>query len=320
MQTLAGQTRDRLFTAWQTTAWKAGRSWCTLMHDSPMWPIHGQYQCGACHRRYPVPWAGEFVPPPPTNLVAPRHRMHAAPSFRSALLPRVILLAILLASHGRAAEELIVDPTAQAAIAFARYTVGLEQASTWSLETVEIEAALPKLEKQAHLRAIRRLLQLGKPEYQVLEIAGDQTVKRQVIARYLSAEVRAAAIPASSIAITPANYKFRFKGSLNSGGNTIYAFLVAPRKKREGLIKGELWIDGETGAMVRQSGYLVERPSIFVKRVNIVQETALCGGIAEERVTHLSIETRLVGRAELTIHERPFPDQARGSAPAIEVR
>lgn len=33
--------------------------WCGIMHDSPMWPIHGEYQCRACGRRYPVPWATE---------------------------------------------------------------------------------------------------------------------------------------------------------------------------------------------------------------------------------------------------------------------
>jgi hypothetical protein len=323
---------DRLYAAWQTAAWKAGTYWCEFMHDSPMWPIHGQYQCGACGRRYSVPWAGGELPPARAALAdlepakslpagAPLSLAHAVlPSFRSALLPRVILLAVLLVSRVQAAEALIVDSTSQAALAFARYTAGLEQARPWSLETVEIEAALPQLEKQARLRAIRRLLALGKPEYQVLEIEGDQTVTRQVIARYLTAEVRAAAIPAASVAITPANYKFRYKCALNTGSSVVYAFFIAPRKKREGLFKGELWIDGETGAVVRQSGYLVKGPSIFVKRVNLIQETALRDGSAEERVTHLSVDTRLVGRAELTIHERPFTDPVRPSAAGIGER
>ena len=351
---------DRLHGAWRTAAWKAGRSWCELMHDTLMWPIHGQYQCGACGRRYSVPWGGDIFPAVPAKLAEvepaqilpagdpsyaarseatnPQALRIAGASFRYTLLPRLILLAVLLAAHVQAAEAavgtvkpeailavdapaaLVVDSSTRAALAFARYTAGLEQASPWRVETVEIEAALPKLEKQAHLRAIRRLLPLGKPEYQVIEIAGDQTVTRQVIARYLTAEVRAAAIPAPSVAITPANYKFRYKGALNNGESVIYAFLITPRKKREGLIKGELWIDGETGAVVRQSGYLVDRPSIFVKRVDVIQETAVRDGSAEERVTHLSVETRLVGRAELTIHERPCADPVRPAAAAIEER
>ena len=275
------------------TDWKLGTLWCDLMHSSPTWPIHGQYQCRTCGRLYPVPWAGN------------RLQAHA-PSFRSLLLPLAIMLAILPASTVRAADGPIVDSTAQAAMAFARYSAGLEQASRWSQETIEIDASIAKLGKQGRLRAIRRLLPSGRPEFQVLEVAGDATVKQQVIARYLSAEVRAAAIPASSVAITPANYRFRYKGYVKTGETVAYAFLITPRKKREGLIKGELWLDGETGAVVRQSGYLVKNPSIFVKRVDIIREAALRDGIAAVRVTHLSVDTRLVGRAEMTIQERPY--------------
>jgi hypothetical protein len=304
---------DRLCAAWQIAAGRVGTLWCGLMHDAPMWPIHGQYQCGACGRRYSVPWDHDRLPPAEIPVARPHGLRVVQPSLRSAILPQVIVLIALLASHVQAAEPLIVDSITQvaatpAAMAFARYTAGLEQTTPWNLETVEIEAALPKLEKRARLRAIRRLLPLGQPDYQVIETAGDHTVTRQVIARYLSAEVQAAAIPASTVAITPANYKFRYKCAVNTDAKIIYIFLIAPRKKREGLIKGELWIDGETGAVVRQSGYLVKQPSIFLKRVTIVQETALRAGSAEERVTHLSVDTRLVGLAELTIHERPYTD------------
>ena len=30
--------------------------WCRHMHDSPMMPIHGRYQCRKCHRYHDVPW------------------------------------------------------------------------------------------------------------------------------------------------------------------------------------------------------------------------------------------------------------------------
>jgi hypothetical protein len=40
-------------------AGKLGALWCVLMHDSPAWPIHGEYQCRRCGRHYPVPWAGK---------------------------------------------------------------------------------------------------------------------------------------------------------------------------------------------------------------------------------------------------------------------
>jgi hypothetical protein len=32
-----------------------------MMHDAPMWPIHGSYRCRACGQSYRVPWAGEHL-------------------------------------------------------------------------------------------------------------------------------------------------------------------------------------------------------------------------------------------------------------------
>jgi hypothetical protein len=309
--------------AWGWVARELGNRWCDLMHDSPTWPIHGQYRCSTCGRRHPVPWATDNTARaavPPITAEPARTGQPRVPSFGSASVPRVILLAVLLVSTVRAGDVPLVGSTAEAGRAFARYTLGAEQADSWSLETVEIDASLPKLKKQGRLSAIRRLLPLGRPEYQVLEIAGDQTVRQQVIFRYLSAEVRAAALPTSSIAITPANYRFHYKGPVKAGKTVAFAFLITPRKKQEGLIKGELWLDGETGAVVRQSGYLVKKPSVLVKRVDVTRETTLQDGIAAMRVTHLSVDTRLVGRAELTIHERPCDITSAGPAVSFAER
>lgn len=288
--------------------------WCSLMHDAPMWPIHGQYQCRSCGRRYPVPWTAAHEPVAET----PKTRL---PSLRTAIFPLVILAVLALAPRVWAGEALTTgisaaDPVGGAATAFARYVAGPEHTAPWSVETVEIDASLPKLSETGRLRALRRLLPFGRPEYQVIEIDGDKTVKREVINRYLSEEVRAAAIPPASVAITPANYRFRYKASIETAGSTVYVFSITPRKKRQGLIKGELWLDGETGAAVRQSGYLVKRPSIFVKRIEVTRATEICNGVAEARITHLTVDTRLVGRAELTIEERPVAAPIPGDGPA----
>ena len=285
---------------------KLGTLWCNLMHDSPMWPIHGQYECRTCGRQYAVPWSERVTG---TRVLAARVRPMGVPS---AMLPLAVLLAILLAPLARAADPGIIGSTAEASMAFARYTAGLHEAGRWDSETVQIDASLPKLEKHGRLRAIRRLLPFGKPEYQVIDRAGDQTVQKQVILRYLSADARALAMPAALVAITPANYQFRYKRAVQAGRSVAYVFLITPRTKREGLLKGELWLDGETGAVVRQSGYLVKSPSIFVKRIDVTRETTLRDGTAQSRVTHVSLRTRLVGPAELTIEERPYtsPDDA----------
>lgn len=35
---------------------RVGFWWCNLMHNAPMWPIHGQYECRTCGRHHNVPW------------------------------------------------------------------------------------------------------------------------------------------------------------------------------------------------------------------------------------------------------------------------
>jgi hypothetical protein len=217
-----------------------------------------------------------------------------------------------------AAETAMPNAGAGPGIALDRYVAGMEQTSPWNLETVEIEASMPKLKKQGRLRALRRQSATGKPQYQVLETAGDETIRRRVIIRYLSAEAQAAEIPASTIAVTPANYKFRYKGTAKSGGRIAYIFQITPYKKRDGLIRGELWLDGDTGAVLRESGRLVKSPSIFLKRVEITREVALSGGTPEARTTHVTIEARLLGTAQLTILERPIAGGDDASVPFAE--
>ena len=38
--------------------------WCRTVHDSPMWPSHGHYQCRTCGREYPVPWELDLTKAP----------------------------------------------------------------------------------------------------------------------------------------------------------------------------------------------------------------------------------------------------------------
>jgi len=223
-----------------------------------------------------------------------------------ALFPLIFLAVLLQPVNGQAASAPVVQYTEGASQAFARYVAGLQHPISWSTETIEIEASLPKMKKQGRLRAIRRMTPLGEADYEVLEAAGDQTVRQQVIARYLSAQMTAAEIPAASVAVTPANYEFRYKGVVKLGETVAYTFRIRPRKKRQGLMNGELWLEGETGAVIRQSGYLVKSPSIFVKRVDITREMVLNGGITQMRLTHLSVDTRLVGLADLTVTESPL--------------
>ena len=45
--------------------------WCRFMHDEPMWPTHGWYECRTCGRRYRVRWE-EPSSATPDVMVLPR--------------------------------------------------------------------------------------------------------------------------------------------------------------------------------------------------------------------------------------------------------
>jgi hypothetical protein len=169
---------------------------------------------------------------------------------------------------------------------------------------VEIEASLPKLKQQGRLRALRRISRLGRITYEAIHFEGDKAVKSSVIARYLAADAEAQSADESSLAITPANYKFKYKGHSGEGENQVYIFQLTPRKKRVGLFKGELWIDAATCLPVRESGRLVKTPSVFLKRVEFVRDYYIRGGVAVPLQIASTVETRLVGRAEVTVHFR----------------
>ena len=217
---------------------------------------------------------------------------------------------LLLTMMGAFSEHLMRDNTIAisyppAGMALERFIADQTPDSQTPVETIEIEASLPKLNKSGRLRAIRRSLPSRHLEYQVLEISGDSMVNHELIVRYLHADQRAAETSNESTAITPANYKFVYVGTVPLRDDIAYAFRIIPHKKKQGLINGVLWIDGDTGIAVRLSGYLVKNPSIFLRRVDVTRENHLRDGIVETRVTHLLIDTRLVGIARLVVVERP---------------
>src|SRR5437588_11136417 len=113
---------------------KFGALWCGVMHDSPMWPIHGEYECRICGRRYQLQWAGDRPLPISAKLTAAepvRIRRGGVLSFRSASLLLIITLVLLLALPVRAAGEPVMSSTEGPAMAFARYIVGLEHERPW---------------------------------------------------------------------------------------------------------------------------------------------------------------------------------------------
>jgi hypothetical protein len=175
---------------------------------------------------------------------------------------------------------------------------------------VEIDASLPKLKKRGTMQAWRYISRLGEITYRAVRFDGDSTVKKDVIARYLAAEI-AAREGGRTMAVTPANYRFKYKAALEQNGVKVHILAVTPRKKRVGLFKGEIWVDAATYLPVRESGTFVRNPSVFLKKVEFVREYEIRYGVSLPKRIESRIETRLVGRAEMRIN---FSNFAKGTA------
>lgn len=216
-----------------------------------------------------------------------------------------MLLATLLQLAGLAA-----SPVAQSYLAAAnddpelirKYVdaVQLQAAARQALtEEVTIEARLPKLHRQATLRTLRKVSPNGGIIYETLDAEGDGAVRREVIARYLTAESQARETEAR--AINPSRYRFRFKGSVEQGGRRIFVFELTPKKKQVGLFKGELWVDGQTGLPVHESGRFVKSPSLFIKKIVFARDYEIRHGLNLPAHVRSTVESRIAGRAELDI-------------------
>ncbi len=161
---------------------------------------------------------------------------------------------------------------------------------------VKIAAKVPKLAKQGELQALRSISKFGKITYRALGFSGDNFVKNEVISRYLTAEGEP-----RNISIAPDNYKFKYKGPAEFDGKRVEVFHLTPVRKAEGLFRGELWLDAATGMPVRESGRLVKAGSIFLKKVDFVSSFEIKDGVAIPKHFQSTVDTRVVGRAELSI-------------------
>jgi hypothetical protein len=169
----------------------------------------------------------------------------------------------------------------------------------------EVEASLPKLKKFGTLSALRTITKVGKITWDKLRFSGDNTIKKEVIARYIQTEQESRE-DTTKFAINNENYKFKYKGLESKNAARVHVFQLTPRKKAVGLFKGELWIDPETNLPVREAGEMVKSPSIFLKKVQFVREYEIVEGRSIPKHVESKINTRVWGAAEVSINYRNF--------------
>lgn len=211
---------------------------------------------------------------------------------------------------------------------FGRYQSALnQQKDAFKDMSVEVlmEGKIPKLKKAGTMSAMKRVSGLGRVTWKLMSFWGDDTVKKEVMARYMQAEQEAAAPKKPSkdkdLSISAENYKFKYKGLNERAGRQVHIFELKPKHKRVGLFKGELWLDPETCLPVREAGRLVKNPSIFIKKMEFIRDYEIRDGIAYLKRMESKTHTRLVGRAELNIEYANFHKQeATAEEPVEEAR
>lgn len=249
-----------------------------------------------------------------------RKKEQSKRNFRfSSVMPFVaIALAVLLGAAIAPRAALAYDPAdSESKEVISNYLAATQmhkdQMLGGSME-VNIDASVPKLKKEGKLHALRKISDLGKITYKVLAFQGDDTIKNEVIARYLDAEQKGQ--DNAKLAITPENYKFKFKGKHKlDNGQEIYIIFLSPRKKEVGLFKGEMWLDAKSYLPVMESGKFVKNPSVFFKKVEFVRDFEIKGGAAVPQHMQSVIDARLIGKINLRIDYSDFHPESQAAAP-----
>jgi hypothetical protein len=173
---------------------------------------------------------------------------------------------------------------------------------------VQIDASLPKLKKQGSMSGFKLVSRAGQIVYRGLHFRGDNLVKTNVIARFLSNE-SAPPERAADTAVTRQNYSFAYEGTSDYNGRIAYVFRLKPARRRAGLFKGELWLEANTATPLRLWGDLIKSPSIFIRSFRFVQDYQNLNGCFRPLRLMLTVQTRIAGEADMAVWLRPVEGQ-----------
>ncbi|MEO8100241.1 MAG: hypothetical protein ABI811_21245 [Acidobacteriota bacterium] len=180
---------------------------------------------------------------------------------------------------------------------------------------VEIDARLTKLKEQGHMHLVQTINSDAESSVSGVMFTGDDRVRKEVIARYLTEEQGAKKFGAMTIA--PQDYDYKIRAILKHNGERMYVFDVEAKKRVAGQFRGELWLDGKTGMPLREAGQLVKSPNIFLTNLRFARDYELKDGMSVVKHFSSSAEIRLlgVGRAELDIHYTNFSRAVAATGP-----
>jgi hypothetical protein len=171
--------------------------------------------------------------------------------------------------------------------------------------------------------------------YSNIRLRGSGFVKNNVIVRLLETDedhVRRGM--QSKTAILASNYKFTYRNTTTFSGRPVYTFTVTSSHRVPGLFQGEIFLDADTGHILRATGRVSKSPSWWVKRIDFTQDYADIGDFTLPVQVSSVTEARIVGRVIVTIRHTGYqvrsnqevqgqPDAAHGvggSVPSLATK
>ena len=144
-------------------------------------------------------------------------------------------------------------------------------------------------------------------EFKSVRFVGDGFVKNNVILRLLQSEVdHVQKDDPAATALSDDNYRFSYKGTTQLQNRLVHVFQVKPNKNHPGLFKGKVYLDAHTGSMMRAEGRVAKSPSLFIKRIEFVQDYKEFGSFTFPVHIHSEARTRLVGRVVVDIYHYDY--------------
>ena len=178
--------------------------------------------------------------------------------------------------------------------------------AAYSAVTV-VRAELPDTSQQGEFELQRKFEAPHTLQFTPVHYSGDGFVKSNVITRLLQSEVEHVQKDDPTLtAISPANYKFSYKGVSRLEERLVHVYQVKPHKKRPGLFKGRIYLDVHSGAMVRAEGSVVKSPSFFVKHIEFWQDYTDVQSFTLPVHIHSEAKARIVGRTIVDIVQHDY--------------
>lgn len=160
--------------------------------------------------------------------------------------------------------------------------------------------------------------------FRIVSQSGAMLLRDAVIKRAVDSEKQASKMK-GAIALTTANYSFRFLRNGQLNGRPVYILDVEPLKPEKFLYRGTIWVDAASFGVVQIEGAPAKNPSMWISHSKILVTDELTDGFWLPHQTRSQTTVRLGGRATLTIDyghyqiEQQAPRTAELLAPAADL-